>query len=433
MSKGNVQRGMRTLKAMKLLLSLLIVIMVMTLSDYAERADAKIKLKANIPDLCYKCHEGLKKQLGDPYVHVLFKQGKCISCHNSHVGEMDNLLYGKTNTVCLSCHSAIKKLVDNGFVHNVIRRGSCSDCHQAHSSRYDNLLTKKEKDLCTECHEEVKQKEGLAYACNTFKKGLCSACHDSHASPEDNLLRTKAAVLCKTCHKPQCRAGDVSISSITANLDCTSCHSGHGSDKKGVLGPYGHEMFLDKNCDGCHNPIQANKKITVRVSGDRLCLDCHQKNDITYRYKRDNVHVQDVKNPCVICHNFHASDKKNLTKSEPSVCLGCHETIEKRTLAMEKKLRTQECSPIRTRQCFECHIPIHSDQPLNFRAEPIDMCARCHKAEHSTTHPVGNNVIDPRNNQAVTCISCHSMHSARADYMLTHDRNRALCIQCHKM
>jgi predicted CXXCH cytochrome family protein len=419
-------------RKMKLLLSLSTVIIVLLFSHFGDHAYSKVKLKAKIPALCYDCHDGLKKNLEDPHVHFLFKQGKCITCHNTHVSSVDGLLHGETNSVCLKCHEALRNRINKGIVHNVIRRGSCTDCHQAHSSRYDKLLTKQEKTLCWECHEDVKEKENLPFACDTFKKGLCSACHDSHASLEDNLLRSKPNSLCKTCHAPKCKAGDVSIASITKNLDCTSCHSGHGSDSKGVLGPFGHSAFLDKNCVECHDPIQANKQITMKKEGELLCLDCHKKSDATYSYKKDNVHVQDVKNPCVICHNYHASDEKNLTKSEPVVCLGCHTKIEKRTLAMEKKLKTKECAPIRNRQCFECHIPMHSDRPLNYRDEPIAMCSRCHKAEHSTTHPVGNDVIDPRNNQIVTCISCHSMHSARSDFMLTHDRNRALCIQCHK-
>ena len=425
--------GRRTMEKMKLVLSLSMVIIVILFSHFGDHAYSKVRLKAKIPALCYDCHDGLKKALEDPHVHFLFKQGKCTTCHNSHVSDVDGLLLGKANSVCLTCHEALKNRIRNGVVHNVIRRGFCTDCHQAHSSQHNKLLIKQEKTLCLECHEEVQQEAELRYACNVFKKGQCSACHDSHASFEDNLLRLKPNSLCKKCHAPRCKAGDVSIASTATSLDCTSCHSGHGSNSKGVLGPFGHGSFLSKNCSVCHNPIQANRQITIKKEGERLCLDCHDKDPVRSRYKMDNVHVRDVKNPCVICHTYHASDKKNLTKSEPVVCLGCHMKIEQKTLAMEKKLKTKECPPIRNRQCFECHIPMHSDQPLNYRAEPIAMCSRCHSAEHSTTHPVGTDIIDPRNNEIVTCISCHSMHAARADFMLTHDRNRALCIQCHKM
>ena len=100
---------------------------------------------------------------------------------------------------------------------------------------------------------------------------------------------------------------------------------------------------------------------------------------------------------------------------------------------MEKTLKSIKCAPVKDRACFDCHIPMHSDRPLNYRADGIDMCARCHETQHKITHPLGKDVIDPRDGGQLTCLSCHSMHAARDEFLLTHDRNRALCIQCHKM
>ena len=100
---------------------------------------------------------------------------------------------------------------------------------------------------------------------------------------------------------------------------------------------------------------------------------------------------------------------------------------------MEKTLKSIKCTPVKERQCFNCHIPMHSDRPLYFRADGIDMCARCHETEHKITHPLGKDVIDPRDGGPLTCLSCHSMHDAKDEFLLTYDRNRALCIQCHKM
>jgi len=139
-----------------------------------------------------------------------------------------------------------------------------------------------------------------------------------------------------------------------------------------------------------------------------------------------------LNNRCNLCHSYHSSDNVNLTVNERDVCIDCHGKTETKTVEMERTLKTAECEPVRERKCFDCHLPGHSDQPLGYRGDGIEMCVRCHKTEHSSTHPVGNDIVDPRNGQAVTCISCHSMHAARSDYMLTHDRNRTLCIQCHK-
>ena len=121
---------------MNLPLSLAAVIIVMLCSHFGDDASAKVKLKARIPELCYGCHDGLKKGLEDPHVHFLFKQGKCITCHNTHVSDVEGLLHGETNSVCLKCHEALRNRMREGFVHNVVRRGSCSDCHEAHSSQH---------------------------------------------------------------------------------------------------------------------------------------------------------------------------------------------------------------------------------------------------------------------------------------------------------
>jgi predicted CXXCH cytochrome family protein len=99
---------------------------------------------------------------------------------------------------------------------------------------------------------------------------------------------------------------------------------------------------------------------------------------------------------------------------------------------MEKALRTIRCVPVKDRKCFECHIPPHSNNPLYFKADSIETCARCHVQEHKVAHPMGKDAIDPRNGQPITCITCHSMHSSKAEFMLIYDRKRQLCIQCHK-
>ncbi|MBI5665946.1 MAG: hypothetical protein HZC49_12805 [Nitrospirae bacterium] len=56
-----------------------IVGLILTLSGMA---DAQVKLKAKVPDLCFECHKELKKAQSDKYVHFLFKDGKCVTCHD---------------------------------------------------------------------------------------------------------------------------------------------------------------------------------------------------------------------------------------------------------------------------------------------------------------------------------------------------------------
>ena len=391
------------------------------------------KLKAKVPALCYECHKEMKKDLKDRYVHFLYKRGKCTTCHNPHVSNIKGLMNDEIDSVCLKCHERMRKLLDKVRMHSALKEGACTDCHRPHSGENKHLLVTAEKELCLECHEGLKAEFEKPYGCSEFKQGRCSSCHNSHASAEDNMLIDSPDKLCQKCHAPRCKAGDVSISFIVKGTDCIGCHSGHASEEKGLLGPYGHKDFMEKNCQVCHNPITADGKMTTRMKGKELCFSCHKQNDEKIKYIADDIHVKDAKNPCSICHDNHASGKKSLTKNESRICIECHEATENRTVSMEKALKSIKCVPVKERQCFECHIPMHSDRPLNYRAGGIEMCARCHETQHKITHPLGNDVVDPRSGGPLTCLSCHSMHAARDEFLLTYDRNRALCIQCHKM
>ncbi len=162
------------------------------------------------------------------------------------------------------------------------------------------------------------------YTCLPFKQGKCSSCHNSHASSEDALLLSPPNKICKKCHAPRCTAGIISISPVTKKLDCTSCHTGHGTKDKGLLGPYGHSAFLDKNCNECHNPIVDSKNITIKIEGKNLCFGCHSRGDTRDKYIDNDIHVKDVENPCIVCHDYHASAKKNLTINETRLCIPCH-------------------------------------------------------------------------------------------------------------
>lgn len=409
------------------------VLMVSGILAWGGIADAQLGLKTKVPDLCFECHKELKEAQADTYVHFLFKNGKCSTCHDPHVSKRKGLMVDKIDTICLRCHDSIKNLLEHAMIHGALREHDCTECHAPHSAKNKYLLAKEEKGLCLNCHENLNREFQKPHICRPFKEGECSACHNAHASPVNSLLVSQPNQLCKQCHAPRCKAGEVSIASAVEGIDCASCHSGHSSFDAGLLGPFGHKVFLDKKCEECHNPITSQGDITTKISGADLCFTCHKRNMSKYEYVDNDIHVKDAKNPCTVCHDEHASNQKNLTKKESNVCGTCHESTERRTSAMESALKSVGCEPIKNRKCFECHIPSHSSRPLNYRAEEIPLCARCHSSQHKITHPVGIDIKDPRNDRPLTCNSCHSMHSASADFMLTHDRKRALCIQCHKM
>jgi predicted CXXCH cytochrome family protein len=385
----------------------------------------------DLSSTCYECHKELRKELSSAYVHKPVQEGNCMGCHNPHAGRSRALLNQDISMVCIPCHKEIGSGLTLIRVHDPVKKRLCVKCHEPHAGDISALLREKESVVCAECHKEVVEKV-FEFSCREFTEGNCSSCHDSHASSLNNLLNLPPERLCSKCHEPTCTMGGTSIVEFVKGLDCTMCHSGHGSDRSGALGPYGHKAFLSGECEKCHLPAKEGR-IRVKKQGSALCLECHGIEDGKMIFISDNVHVRDKKNPCVICHSYHASQAKNLTLNESEICMNCHEKTEQSTRIMESLIRTPGCAPVKNRRCFECHIPSHSTDELDLRGGFIITCARCHETEHKISHPVGEDVIDPRNNRPMTCISCHSMHASRADFMLTHDRNRALCIQCHRM
>ncbi len=384
-----------------------------------------------VPEVCYRCHGGLKGELSARVVHFPFKHGMCTSCHNPHASDNKGLMREDVNDVCLDCHKGIRDLSAKSSLHGALKGGLCTDCHRPHSSENRFLLVRKEKELCWDCHESLRVQLDKAEVHAPFRSGECSSCHDAHASSEEDQLLQEPSRLCRKCHPARCKAAGVSISSATGGMDCTECHSGHAGDWRGLLGPYGHEAFLDKNCGECHNSFVPGAGISTRIEGAGLCLSCHD--GVAADMSAGDAHAGEDGNACVMCHDSHGSKRKDLTVNEAGVCLGCHDKTEKRTVLMEKTLKSVRCRPVRERECFECHVPLHSDQPLYFRGGEIAVCSRCHESQHEVTHPVGPGVRDPRTGRNITCVSCHSMHAARAEFMLTFDRNRRLCIQCHRM
>ncbi len=402
------------------------VLMILSWGDFGY---AQTGIKGKVPDLCYGCHKTLKEKLSQIDVHFPFKQGKCEACHNIHASDLKDLIKNDMNSLCLGCHEGIKNLMNKGNVHGALKKGICTDCHHAHAGANKYLLVKEEKKLCWDCHEALKEQTNKSVVHSPFSEGECASCHNAHASLEEELLSASPNKICTKCHQPRCSAVNVSISSITKELDCSTCHTGHSSDSKGLLGPYGHTAFLNERCEQCHNTIVAGRKIATKLSGNELCFGCHEI--IRAQTNEADVHGRDKKG-CILCHDYHASSRKNLTVRESGFCFTCHQDTEKRQISMVKALKSIRCEPVKDNKCFECHVPLHSRNLLSFKEDEILTCARCHGKQHKVAHPMGSGVLDPRDGQPITCITCHSMHSSKAEFMLILDRKRALCIQCHK-
>ncbi len=394
---------------------------------------AKFELKAKESTICFQCHQDIKDGLSSKHVHQPFRQGKCTACHEVHASKHKGLIKSEINNLCLRCHEDLKRKMQTEKVHGALRGGICTDCHLPHSGENNALLVKPEKEICFKCHKSLKEFANKSYKHQPFDTGSCSSCHNAHVAKEDNLLSAPSGQLCQQCHAPGCNVGGVSITKYTSQMECVSCHTGHNTNIKGLLGPFGHPAFLDKQCIQCHEPFVEGKRVTTKESGMNLCFTCHDKK--TGNYNEEDVHLTFKDNPCTLCHDYHASNKKNLTVNEKSLCITCHEDVNQGINHMVKRFKDVNCKPVKERECLKCHAPVHAKSPYFFKedSDVIKTCATCHEREHKIAHPLGNGVTDPRDGSTITCKTCHSMHFAKAEFLLRFDRNRELCIQCHKM
>ena len=82
--------------------------------------------------------------------------------------------------------------------------------------------------------------------------------------------------------------------------------------------------------------------------------------------------------------------------------------------------------------CTICHTAHGGENARYLKFTGDRMCAGCHENAHRVSHPLGPDVIDPRTDEAITCLSCHQLHGADFAHYLPLNPDMDLCIQCHK-
>ncbi|MDH4163253.1 MAG: OmpA family protein, partial [Nitrospirota bacterium] len=120
----------------------------------------------------------------------------------------------------------------------------------------------------------------------------------------------------------------------------------------------------------------------------------------------------------------------------PETCEKCHSDV------MSMPFRH---GPVDSGYCNLCHDPHGSDHSAWTRLRSWELCTTCHREKasdvhviagfvHGVSHPT-RNVRDPlRPGRKLSCISCHSPHSAETKYLLAFGvtRETDLCGYCHK-
>lgn len=168
-----------------------------------------IKLKTNIPALCYDCHK--ESKFKGKTVHPPVKQGSCVSCHDAHSSEHGLLLKSSPPELCYNCHD--RRKFTKEYPHKVSLAGCSKRCHTPHASDKRFLLPQEINDLCISCHRaqetgrhivsltggRIHPIEGVRDPKRLKRELSCSSCHNPHSSKYTKLFVSKN--ICKRCHK----------------------------------------------------------------------------------------------------------------------------------------------------------------------------------------------------------------------------------------
>lgn len=199
------------------------------ISEHKDNAQKGLALAEKMPDLCYTCHDEIKKKIESSLlVHQAVNDKKaCSICHSSHSSAEKKLLVASEKELCLSCHNKemdtksgkimnMQKLLKTSKVEHAALADGCVACHNPHASNNIRLLNKAfpngqyataKKDsfaLCFECHESGLLESATTTSATGFRNGeknlhfvhingekgrSCTICHNVHASTNEHLIQ----------------------------------------------------------------------------------------------------------------------------------------------------------------------------------------------------------------------------------------------------
>ena len=153
----------------------------------------------------------------------------------------------RQNRMCLTCHQS-NTAHDWAASAHAANNVACADCHRLHQSDdpVQNVAT--QLDVCGKCH--------VAERLAVFK-------------PSRHPLRD-GTMDCTSCHSPHGSSGPASLVANTVNETCTNCHAE-------FRGPFLWEhQPVTENCDDCHEPHGTVQPSLLKERPPFLCQQCHE-------------------------------------------------------------------------------------------------------------------------------------------------------------
>ncbi len=261
----------------------------------------------------------------------------CATCHDTEAKAMGETLHGKSQNprtpaardgrACETCHGAGQKHVDSGKKEDI--------------RRFSALSARDANDACLSCHNKGNHAEWQG-SMHDARNVSCVTCHSVH-SPKSEKAQLKTVTVtqtCETCHKQEAlkvkKAGHMPVRE--GKMECTYCHSPHGSDNVRML--------------------------KTGNSINEACTSCHTEKRGPYLWE----HAAGREN-CASCHDPHGSNNdRMLVAKVPMLCQRCHISSGHPPVVYDQAQLTAGSNRMVGRGCVNCHSQIHgSNSPAGYR------------------------------------------------------------------
>ena len=227
------------------------------------------------------------------------------------------------NIDCIKCHNqVVAEVEEHGQQHKIAI--TCLDCHLEHPPSGMQVIPE-----CAMCHDRSVKPH---YAVDN-----CVACHNPHAPTGINFLQVETVKpVCSSCHGNEGEQLE-RYPSLHSELDCTACHTEHGSWLSCLDCHDGHGGEMDyATCLRCHQPHKPSVVKYDLAIPNNWCSGCHE--DVFNTLEANDTKHHDLS--CVYCH-------KDQHLMMPT-CETCH--YQPHNIKLHRKFP----------DCKECHYGPHA-------------------------------------------------------------------------
>lgn len=260
----------------------------------------------------------------------------CATCHESEGKGLHATLHGKAQNSktpaaqngqsCETCHGPGQKHVESSKKEDI--------------RRFTALSARDANETCLSCHNKGAHADWQG-SMHDARNVSCVTCHSVHnpKSEKAQLKTVTATQTCETCHKQEAmkikKAGHMPLAE--GKMECTSCHSPHGSTNVRML------------------------KVGNTIND--ACASCHTEKRGPYLWEHAAV-----RESCASCHDPHGSNNdRMLVAKVPMLCQRCHVSSGHPPTVYDKTQLTNGSSRMVGRGCVNCHSQIHgSNSPAGY-------------------------------------------------------------------